>query len=67
MSAQNYITGQMTNAQNSLKSAGLPDYLIYTGGVMPGMQKFTPGQNGLTYIPIGSSSNWWTTSGFVRR
>jgi len=67
VSAQNFVTAQMGNAKASLEAAGLPDYLIYTGGIMPGMQRFSPGNTGLTYIPIGSASQWWTSSGFIRR
>jgi len=62
-----FTNTMMDRAASSLKAAGLPDYTLYTGGVMPGTQSFTPGRSSLTYIPVGSSSQWWTSAPFTRR
>lgn len=48
----------LSRASAAMKHAGLPEYALYTGGVMPTRTTYLPGNNYKVQIPFGASKDW---------
>lgn len=57
-----FTKSMFNQAESELAKAGLPSYVLFTGGTMPSVQRQLAGTTSTVKVPMGASQQWWRTA-----